>query len=189
MLFRLWAIMSHRYAWCCLNTTSSGEFWLLWFPATTTGLSCNKLAERAQTPACIPAILKEQNFCSWQDAIYWGVLLFQCPCWNQLAEGSPTLHFVLPFLHRLCEENSFLLESVSAIQHALWSVFCPHHHPRWLQASLWDYLSGMQSPRYIIFKVTLWECGKAAGFFPYRRGTGLKEYLDQAKSSGAPNSS
>lgn len=77
---------------------------------------------------------------------------------------------------------SFWNQSVQ-YNHALWSVFCPHHHPRWLQASLWDYLSGMQSPRYIIFKVTLWECGKAAGFFPYRRGTGLKEYLDQAKSS------
>lgn len=137
-----------------------------------------------------PASLWEQNLCSWQGAIYRGVLLSQCPWWNQLASlrGLQGLHG-LPVLHRLCEENNFLLESISAAQ-ALWSVFCPHCHSRCLQPSPWDYLSGMQSPRHLIFKTPLWLCGKAASFFPYRGGTGLRGYLDQAALGfGAPNSS
>lgn len=79
--------MSHRYALCGLNTMRTAEFWLLWFPVSP--LCCkHKLAcptARWLAPACIPAILQKQNLCSWQGAIYWDVLLSQCPWWNQLA--------------------------------------------------------------------------------------------------------
>lgn len=85
--------------------------------------------------------------------------------------GPQGLHFMLPLLHKLYEENSFPLES--PVQHKRSGVcFACTATQDCYQPSSWDYLNGMQSPRYIVFKTTLWLCAKATSFFLYRRGKG-----------------
>lgn len=104
--------------------------------------------------------------------------------WLDLARlmGPQGLHFMLPLLHGLCEENRSPLESISAAQ-ALWSVFCLHCHPTLLQPSSWENLNGIQTPRYLIFKTPLWLCGKATSLFLYRRGKGVRTEREFTPSS------
>lgn len=185
--FWVWAIMSHRYALCSLNTLRTEEFWLLWFP--TSPLCCNhKLA--------CPAVSWLREHCHQHASLphcrskisALGRVQFTEVCYYPSVPGE------ISWLRGLQGSTLCCLSSTGSVKKttSFWNQSVQYKHSGGCSAH--TVIQGVYSFLYEIISVVCniqdvssakHPCGSVAKLLAsfLTRGTGLRGYLGQARSS------